>query len=121
MTYCLEFSIQGLPLMTNGIRGHWAKTAREARYWRSLSAWSAREHKRPTAPLTRALVTLTRHSSAEPDFDGLVSAMKPILDGLVDAGVIANDKPSCIAQPKYSWIKAKRGQGRITVKVEGAE
>lgn len=121
MNYTLEFELPGLPPMTNNFRGHWTKSARLIKGWRQSTVCQVRAKisARLAAPLTKATVTLTRHSCSEPDFDGLVSGFKPILDGLVDAGVIANDKPSVIGQPRYLWQRVGRGQGFITVRVEG--
>lgn len=69
-------------------------------------------------PLQTARLTLTRYSTIEPDYDGLVSSFKPIIDGLVEAGFLAGDKRANIGVPDYRWEKAKRGQGRITVRIE---
>lgn len=77
--------------------------------------------KRPQSPLPKARLTLIRHSSQEPDHDGLVASFKSISDGLIDAGVIVNDKPSNIGQPTYMWQKARMKEGHIVVKVEECE
>lgn len=72
---------------------------------------------RPAEPLERAHLILTRHSSSEPDFDGLAVSFKPVIDGLVEAGVLANDKSGNIGQPEYRWFKAPMKMGFITVEV----
>jgi hypothetical protein len=114
----LIFEIPGLPKLPNQFnRGGW-----KPRYG-ALKTWRKRVVKyafafRPIKPLEKARVTLTRYSSVEPDYDGLVGAMKPILDGLVDAGIIIDDKMSVIGQPIYRWEKCGRGQGKVRVVVE---
>lgn len=78
------------------------------------------EQKRAAFPFLRATVTLTRLSTREPDADNLMSSWKHVLDGLVEAGVIINDKPSTIGSPISLWKYAKRKDGKIKIKVESA-
>lgn len=117
----LEFELGFLPKTTNsGGRAHWAIKAKEAReikcmVWGKVRLSGVTFRKRP---LERAKLTLTRCSSSEPDFDGLVSSFKHVIDGLVDAGVIRNDKGSTIGQPEYRWEKAKPKKGGVRVCVE---
>lgn len=75
----------------------------------------------------RATLRLTRHSSIEPDYDGLVYSFKALIDALqppkggkkprIGASVIVDDKPSVIGVPDYKWEKAPRGQGHVTIEV----
>jgi Holliday junction resolvase RusA-like endonuclease len=117
--YYLEFSIPGLPKTTNaGGRAHWAVKVKEAERWK-WAVGVAVLRKQPSAPLRKAQVTLTRHSSVEPEYDGLVSSFKAILDALTLHGVIADDQPSVIGVPKYEWKKAPPNQGRVEVCVRG--
>ena len=44
-----------------------------------------------------------------------MQSFKPILDGFVKAGVLKDDSPAVIGAPEYSWEKAGRGKGRISV------
>lgn len=68
----------------------------------------------PKRPLQRAQAILTRHSAREPDFDGLVHSFKSIVDGLKDAGVIVDDRPSNF-KAEYLWKKATPGKGWLEV------
>lgn len=120
-SYLLRFTLQGLPKTTNaGGRQHWAVKAAEARNWKRAVLLVAGRNK-PDSPLKKAKITFTRFSSAEPDFDGLVSSFKHVLDGLVDAGVIVSDKQSTIGQPTYLWKKAPQKQGYIQVDLESED
>lgn len=47
--------------------------------------------KLPPRPLEKAQITLVRYSHRMLDFDGLVGSMKPVVDGLVTAGVLKDD------------------------------
>lgn len=82
------------------------------------SVFFATRASKPQLPLKKAKLTLTRHSSYEPDFDGLVSSFKQIIDGLVEAKILENDKRENIDVPCYLWKKALRGHGKITVRIE---
>lgn len=119
MKYTLEFSLNGLPKRTNNIKS-WRMRFAEARKWKA-AVFAAVDYKlRPAEPLTKAKVTIIRFSSMPPDYDGMVSAGKYLIDGLVDAKVLVNDTFDIIGAPTYSWEKAKPKQGKVVVKVEAA-
>lgn len=99
-------------------RSHWAIKAKEANSWKTQVAWKVRELGAPIRPLKIAKLTLIRFSSSEPDPDGLVSSFKHIIDGLVEADVLENDKMSNIGMPAYSWQKCPRGKGSVQIIVE---
>lgn len=114
------FSIQGLPKTTNSMsRQHWRTKAKEAKHWKWL-VWGAVCTQKPEKPFKHAMLTLTRHSSSEPDYDGLVSSFKHIIDGLVESHVLIDDRMSNITST-YLWEKIGPKKGHITVKVEGIE
>lgn len=113
----IEFEIIGLPKMTNGFRRqHWTHRYKEAKKWKALVYEQVSLCK--STPIAEPRLTLTRFSTREPDFDGLVSSFKHVIDGLVEAGAILDDKVSIIGQPTYLWEKAKPKQGKIKVRVE---
>jgi len=117
--YTLEFELQGLPKMSNQLlRGHWASKTGHARKWKFAVASKCAKLVKPPQPLTSAVLCLTRCSSREPDFDGLVSSFKHVIDGLVEARILAGDKMSVIGQPRYVWEKAPLRMGKIRVRVE---
>lgn len=124
MSYVIECEIPGLPKTANtsrrGGHDHWAIRAKEAKTWK-LAVLFAVTGKRPVAPLKRAVLTLTRCSAVAPDSDGLVSSFKHVLDGLVDAGVLENDRMANIGMPEYRWERAKPGKGFIRIKVQELE
>lgn len=77
--------------------------------------------KRPPEPLKYARLTLVRFSSVCPDFDGLVSSWKPVIDGLIHARIIEDDSMKNIGMPKFHWEKAPPKKGWILVRVEELE
>ena len=74
--------------------------------------------KLPSTALKKAKCTLYRFSAKEPDFDGLVHGMKPVLDGLVESEVLVDDCMSVIGAPTYIWAKCKPNAGKIRIQVE---
>lgn len=118
----ISFEIQGLPKMTNTLRKHWRVILRERNKWKDMVKNAVLlEQKRGAridSPLTKAKVTITRFSARAPDYDGMVSAGKALLDGLVEAGVLADDNFEVIGAPQYLWEYARPKQGKIKVKVE---
>lgn len=117
--YRLEITLPGLPKTTNASRshGHWAQYYKESVKWKKNILpyfW----HVKPKEPLHKAKLILTRYSSKEPDFDGLVSSFKHVIDALVEGGIILDDKMSVIGQPDYRWTLASRNEGYIRIQVE---
>ncbi len=119
--YSFEFEINELPKPINRQQGmHWRQKSQYVKVWHNMVGAKIAGHK-PSIPLMKARLTLTRMSSVEPDFDGLVSSFKPVIDGLIVCGVIVNDKMTNIGQPRYSWVKARPGKGGIKVRIEEVE
>jgi hypothetical protein len=116
--YVLEFKIDGLPKTANKmLRSGWQMKHVHSKKWKR-EVWGRVWHKKPEHPLYNAKLTLTRHSSVRPDYDGLVSSFKSVIDGLVEAGVLINDRYENIGNPEYLWVKAPPAYGHIVVKVE---
>lgn len=117
----LELVIPGLPSCNTAAAPHWRTRHAERRMWHALVAATvlAELGRWPEAPLERARVTITRCSAGpEPDFDNLASGAKFLLDGLVKAGVLKDDRPNCIGQPILLWERAPRGRGSVRISVE---
>jgi Holliday junction resolvase RusA-like endonuclease len=116
--YKLEFEINGLPKRINqSYNKHWYCRKEEADKWLKYVSLII-TGKKPPNPLLKARLTLIRHSSVCPDSDGLVSSFKHVIDALRKSGVIVDDKFQNVGMPTYLWELAKRGQGKIVVKVE---
>lgn len=121
MAYRLDFELAGLPpLQVAGSGGgHWRKRHAEAKRWKAaVAAAVLSDHYLPSKPLSQARVTFERHSTKEPDVTNLCASFKAVEDGLVEVGVIEDDKPSVIGSPTFLWFKAKRGEGKVRVRVE---
>lgn len=117
--YTLAFELPGLPKTTNKTRrnGHWSDTHKDTKGWKKQVWVEVLQRGKPKAPLARARLVLTRYSSVAPDYEGLVSTFKPLIDGLTENGVIANDTFDIIGRPDYRWVKAPPKEGRIRIEV----
>lgn len=115
--YFLEFRLEGLPKPINAQGSNWAKKSREANLWKR-SVTLTIGLRRPIAPLPRAQLVLTRFSSTTPDYDGLISSWKHVIDGLVIHGVLEDDSMAHIGMPTFHWYHAPRNKGFIEVSVK---
>lgn len=89
--YKLDLTLHSLPDSLNkGLRAHRFAYQQKNKRWDMLIIGMVR-NKLPLKPLTKARVTIVRHSWRWLDYDGLVGSMKPIVDALVDAGVMEDD------------------------------
>lgn len=122
-TYTIHLSIPFLPKPVNSWMGeHWRARHTESKKWRIRVAQEIiRIGRPPTCPWKKAKVTLTRCSSGQMDYDGLVSSFKCVLDGLVKCGVLVDDKMTNIGIPTYLHEKAVPGKGGIKIVVEEME
>lgn len=113
-----EFEIMGLPKMRNRMSFNWRMAKLEADKWKNHVIGQCESLSITNLNLDKAKLTFTRYSTSEPDFDGLVSGFKHVLDGLVRAKVIIDDKASIIGQPTFKWEKSKPKQGKIKIRIE---
>lgn len=89
--YTLTLEIKGLPKSTNQLLGSsWGKKKDNAVLWKKIVKDYVRG-KEPPEPLTRVKLSLVRCNYRTLDYDGCVASMKPVVDGLVEAGVLQND------------------------------
>lgn len=111
----IEIVIEGRPPSANARPGNVHARARETAQWRkdagSLArvarrAWETK-HGQLWRPLPAAALSVTffigdqrRH-----DFDNLVTTIKPLMDGIVDAGILEDDSIEVI---QYFDISAER-------------
>ena len=118
MSYRLEIDMPGLPPTENAKRAkHWRKRHDSDVIWK-LSVKVELGRKAPPAPLERARVICIRRSSVCPDYDGIVSSFKPLIDSLVENKVLVGDRMDQIVEHDYRWEKAPRSKGNVTVIVE---
>ncbi len=89
--YSLKIEIDSLPKSLNKkLRSHFHKNKKENDSWDRMIYFKTLKSKPPT-PLVKAKIKLIRHSHRTLDYDGLVGSMKPVVDALVDCGVLIDD------------------------------
>ena len=85
---------------------------RQKKHDQELVAQTVR-HNAPPAPLERARLTFVLHWAGDPlgrDWDNASAMFKGVLDGLVDGGVIADDRMRVIGQPEIVFAPLDPGQ-----------
>jgi hypothetical protein len=118
MSYMLDLEIAGLPKTFNVLARKqviWIRKQERERW--SEIVYCLTLSKRPERPLEQARIVLERHSSVAPDYDGLVSSFKYVIDGLVASKIISDDNMRVIGVPEFSWVKASPKDGKIRIKV----
>lgn len=113
--YWADIEVPALPQRINQFKGKsWHNRAKEKEQW---LWWIHTCNKGPKlkTPLNAAHLTLTRYSSQQPDYDGLVISFKTVIDCLVTLGYILNDSPKVIGYPIYNWEKWGAGEGRVRI------
>jgi hypothetical protein len=89
--YSLSLEIPWLPTSLNeSLRaGRYANNAKNKAWDQYI--WHSVHGKAPPKPLKKAKLKITRHAHRMLDYDGLVGSLKPVVDALVFAQVIADD------------------------------
>lgn len=111
------------PTLNDWQRMHWARRRRigHAIAW-EIKAQSA-QWAHAGRPLTRCHVQIWRESTQEPDHDGLIGGLKPLLDALQPAskrhpyglGLIVDDSPKCVLSLTASHVASKAARTRIVI------
>jgi hypothetical protein len=79
----------------------------------------------PAKPWEKVSLQLERHSTMEPDFDGLCGSFKIITDCLTlpqgrkkyGLGLFVDDKISITGQWDCKWVKSKKKDQKIIIRV----
>ena len=81
---------------------HHMERAALTREWREAFGWLAR--KEHLAPVSQAIIVVQPHLrfKRSMDCDACMPAAKAAIDGLIDAGVLIDDKPPNIVEIRYS-------------------
>lgn len=111
----IKLTIPGKPELSNGGRAHWAVINKQRQRWHAAVARSIEF--RPIEPLKMCSIICHRYSSNKCDYDNLVYSFKPVVDGLVNAGIIVDDDLFTIVERKYLWSKTSRDKPFITIEV----
>lgn len=89
--YSLSLKIPLIPKSLNKmLRTHYFKNNKDNIKWDYIIGIDCL-NKKPISPLLKAKIKIIRHSSRTLDYDSLVASMKPVVDALVDCGVLSDD------------------------------
>ena len=102
---------------------HWSAISAATRQARSDAYVLGRvEMEDDWVTLQKATVDIVQYYARRPlDFDGLSSVCAPTVDGLVDAGVMADDDPSVILSYKMGHKKVKTvAENRVEITISAA-
>lgn len=69
--------------------------------------------KMPLKPLAKAKIKLVRHSHRMLDYDGLVGSMKPVVDALVSARILIDDRWSVTRSWNVDQVFREKKLGQL--------
>jgi crossover junction endodeoxyribonuclease RusA len=99
-------------------RQHWAVKMKHVKEWRDAAHVLARAAKIPNCRRIKVELHYVPRTNQRRDPDNLVASLKPLVDGLVDAGVVADDTEAFVER---SWPVIHRPSGvpgRFYMRVE---
>jgi crossover junction endodeoxyribonuclease RusA len=119
--WTLDLPYTAPPLSLNGARGNHYAHARQVKQVRRQAAFLAQQAKIP--PLARCTIELHYAPRDRRDRDphNLVATLKPIEDGIVDAGVVPKDTPEFVPPTTPVIDPPTGGPGRLYVVVRELE
>lgn len=108
-----------------GRGGHWgtrSKTHAECRQTARYAAMASGMHIEPFAgPVALTIHAGYGYKRVKPDLDATISACKPFIDGLVDAGILVDDDQVQKITATHEKLRGKRGekpQGFTQIQIE---
>lgn len=109
------------PLSLNDRDSRYAR-ARRVADWREQVGWLAKAQRIPRLDRVHVAMTFRPPNNNRRDADNLVATLKPVLDGLVDAGVVADDNPDHVTWDPPAIGRAYTGYSwRYTIRVRAVE
>lgn len=117
--YKLKFQISGVPSSGNAkLDKHKLAQYRENKKWHK-KVFLAVRNQLPAKPLNKCELHLIRYGSMTLDYDNLVISFKSIVDGLSEAGVIADDSYAVTGKWDVDQIKSTRKDAHVEIIVYG--
>ena len=106
-----HIELHDLPTWTANDRGHWSDRADAVKAWRMVTKSAANRHGVPRLGRVHVRLTMTPSDRRRRDPDNIAGVLKPVLDGLVDAGVLADDSAEYVASVTLVVERAEPGRG----------
>ena len=117
MTQELTIDVPKALWMSSNDRPHWADKARRTRQLRTLAGWQARNHLAPVTGRVRVIAHVSRPTRSRADAHNAMPTIKPLIDGLTDAGIWPDDSDAHIEGPDARPAESTgiRGMYRIRI------
>jgi len=96
-----------------------ARAVKKARWEAGIAAVAALEGRKPPR-WEKATVQATFYVAKKGDGDGRNSSLKAALDGLQDAGIVANDSGLTVLPPLQVLDPRRGGQRKVVLRIEAA-
>ncbi len=100
------------------MRTHFWRRKKEIEAWVAIVRAKSVGIDKSQLPLQKCKLTFVRSSSREPDYDGLISSFKMVVDALVRSGILIDDTYTVTGKWDVSWEKGPPKKGKIFCKVE---
>lgn len=94
---------------------HWAKRAKWVKEFKDQSYWLCKIQKLPK--MKKAKIIVENYTIAPQDRDNLYSAAKPIIDGIVTAGVIPDDSEKYLDQQIRNIKVNHKSEQKLLIKI----
>lgn len=95
-------------------QGHWGKRAKVRKECREIARYAAMAsgmHIEPySGPVAITIHAAYGYARVTPDLDASIAAAKPFFDGLVDAGILVDDKQIQKITATHEKLRGKRGE-----------
>ncbi|WP_194521947.1 hypothetical protein [Cellulosimicrobium sp. JZ28] len=106
----------GKPLNVNDFRGQTKHLARSVKPWRQLGCVLGRDHRfpHPFVHPVRVWAEFRFPDNRRRDTPNLYPTIKPLIDGLVDAGVLLGDHDGRVEGP---WLKRTYPNGPLRLRL----
>lgn len=117
----LTFTIPREYWLTSNMRLHWAKKARRVKALRTMGFIEGRKSRLKYDKPVHIVAWIGYASATKADPINASEAGKPLIDGLVQAGVFPDDSHEWIEGPDYRRDPIKAPRGTHTVRLEITE
>ena len=116
--WTLQFPYERPPLNANQ-RLHWANKARMTRKVRETTALLARAEKIPPCSRIKVRLLWCVTDKRRRDPSNVVPTQKPMVDGLVDAGIVPDDTPEWVIENMPHVQLVEKGKQGVFLQVIG--
>ena len=118
MTYAVDLPDMP-PGHTPNSRDHWAHRHRAVAEWRDAAAWTVRAAGVPAMDRVAVELVVTPPDRRRRDADSAMWVLKAAIDGMCDAGVLADDDRTRVPHVAVRWLDpdgSRRWRWRLEIR-----